>query len=225
MESANKRANNMSDYIASLNAPLTSAPEPTAEFDDANLFATTDFFNFDFNEAGSAGDSPESLKNTKFPSWSAQSSSGDFLSPDFQFNSSTGVTTSNGFPVDVNALNAAKRKHAELNDPSLPVEERSRMAAEEDKRRRNTAASARFRVKKKQREQALEKTAKDMTDKANRLEKRVNELEMENRWLKGLITDKNEGGEDKLSEMFAKLKEEIGEKGLDALADSLNVDS
>jgi len=80
---------------------------------------------------------------------------------------------------------------------SLPsaadLEEQSRMAAEEDKRRRNTAASARFRVKKKQREQALEKQAKDMTDKVQQLEGKVQQLEMENKWLKGLITDKNDG--------------------------------
>ena len=67
------------------------------------------------------------------------------------------------------------------------------MAAEEDKRRRNTAASARFRVKKKQREQALEKQAKEMADKVSLLEGKVQQLEMENKWLKGLITDKNEG--------------------------------
>lgn len=66
------------------------------------------------------------------------------------------------------------------------------MAAEEDKRRRNTAASARFRVKKKQREQALEKQAKEMTDKVQQLEGKVQQLEMENKWLKGLITDKND---------------------------------
>ncbi len=73
------------------------------------------------------------------------------------------------------------------------LEEQSRMAAEEDKRRRNTAASARFRVKKKQREQALEKAAKDMNDKVTQLEGKVQQLEMENKWLKGLITDKNDG--------------------------------
>lgn len=71
------------------------------------------------------------------------------------------------------------------------LEEGSRFAAEEDKRRRNTAASARFRVKKKQREQALEKTAKEMSDKVQILEARVGQLEMENKWLKGLITEKN----------------------------------
>jgi TolA-binding protein len=80
---------------------------------------------------------------------------------------------------------------------SLPsaadLEEQSRMAAEEDKRRRNTAASARFRIKKKQREQALEKQAKEMTDKVTQLEGKVQQLEMENKWLKGLIVDKNDG--------------------------------
>jgi hypothetical protein len=75
--------------------------------------------------------------------------------------------------------------------PADDLEDESRMAAEEDKRRRNTAASARFRVKKKQREQALEKSAKDMTDKVSALEARVNQLEMENKWLKGLITETN----------------------------------
>jgi len=66
------------------------------------------------------------------------------------------------------------------------------MAAEEDKRRRNTAASARFRVKKKQREQALEKQAKELSDKVALLEGKVSQLEMENKWLKGLITEKSD---------------------------------
>ena len=87
------------------------------------------------------------------------------------------------------ALAGQKRKAssvaspAEFDDP--------RFAGEEDKRRRNTAASARFRVKKKQREQALEKTAKEMTDRVSVLEARIGQLEMENKWLKGLITEKN----------------------------------
>lgn len=71
------------------------------------------------------------------------------------------------------------------------LEEASRFAAEEDKRRRNTAASARFRIKKKQREQALERTAKEMSEKVGALEQRISQLEMENKWLKNLITEKN----------------------------------
>ncbi|KAI9284508.1 hypothetical protein BC943DRAFT_64092 [Umbelopsis sp. AD052] len=62
---------------------------------------------------------------------------------------------------------------------------------DDDKRRRNTAASARFRIKKKQREQALERTAKEMTEKSDRLESRVKELEMEIKWLRSLLLEKD----------------------------------
>lgn len=64
------------------------------------------------------------------------------------------------------------------------------LAIEEEKRRRNTAASARFRMKKKEREQALEKTASEMTDRVRELEQKVGQLELENRWLRGLIVER-----------------------------------
>ncbi|CAG8525474.1 2838_t:CDS:1 [Cetraspora pellucida] len=67
----------------------------------------------------------------------------------------------------------------------------AKLAAEEDKRRRNTAASARFRIKKKMREQALERTAKEMTSKAEAYENRIKELEMEVKWLRSLIVEKD----------------------------------
>ncbi|GAA5975933.1 hypothetical protein JCM10908_005331 [Rhodotorula pacifica] len=73
-----------------------------------------------------------------------------------------------------------------LNDEDL-----NRLAIEEDKRRRNTAASARFRVKKKQREQALEIEAKELRERVAVLEKEVDTLKTENGWLRGLITDKH----------------------------------
>lgn len=75
---------------------------------------------------------------------------------------------------------------------ALSIEEQNRLAVEEDKRRRNTAASARFRVKKKQREQALERAVHEATEVKAALETRVTQLEMENRWLKNLLTEKNE---------------------------------
>jgi exonuclease VII large subunit len=101
----------------------------------------------------------------------------------------------------------------------------ARHAAEEDKRRRNTAASARFRVKKKQREQALEKTAREMSERANVLETKVHQLEVENQWLKGLITEREVGGDNKvngvigkgaLEELFEKYKREEQSKSSDA---------
>ena len=59
------------------------------------------------------------------------------------------------------------------------------------KRLRNTAASARFRAKKKRREQILEQEARETREAVNKLENRVTELETENRWLKDLIMDKS----------------------------------
>ncbi|CAO1633975.1 unnamed protein product [Parajaminaea phylloscopi] len=65
--------------------------------------------------------------------------------------------------------------------------EANRLAIEEDKRRRNTAASARFRIKKKQREQALEQTTKELESRVRELEESNSTLERENGWLKSLI--------------------------------------
>ena len=61
------------------------------------------------------------------------------------------------------------------------------ISAAEDKRRRNTAASARFRMKKKEREAALEKKAKDLEGRVNELERECEGLRRENGWLKGLV--------------------------------------
>lgn len=47
-------------------------------------------------------------------------------------------------------------------------------------------------MKKKQREQALEKNAKELNDKVSALEGKVQQLEMENKWLKSLITEKGD---------------------------------
>ncbi|TGO26900.1 hypothetical protein BPAE_0051g00350 [Botrytis paeoniae] len=105
-----------------------------------------------------------------------------------------------------------KRKAESLSDGRSPdFEDASRMAAEEDKRRRNTAASARFRVKKKQREQALEQSAKAMSDKVAALEGRINQLETENKWLKNLITEKNESKED-IAALWKKYNKDAGDR-------------
>jgi hypothetical protein len=59
-----------------------------------------------------------------------------------------------------------------------------------EKRRRNTEASARFRQKKKQKELELATFAQQEHDRANGLEKRVNELEKEVDVLKKLLLEK-----------------------------------
>ncbi|KAJ5570447.1 uncharacterized protein N7459_009877 [Penicillium hispanicum] len=100
-----------------------------------------------------------------------------------------------------------KRKNTQKSTQAS-AEEAARNAAEEDKRRRNTAASARFRVKKKMREQALERSLKETNDKNDALQARVSQLELENHWLRGLIMEKNgseehnEASEKAISDMF-----------------------
>jgi hypothetical protein len=121
-------------------------------------------------------------------------------------------SSSSGSPPNglVSPQTGEKRKASEsLTDGGM--DEPSRMAAEEDKRRRNTAASARFRVKKKQREQALERSAKEMSDKVAALETRINQLETENKWLKNLITEKNENKDD-IAMLWKKYNVENGER-------------
>jgi len=61
---------------------------------------------------------------------------------------------------------------------------------EEDRRRRNTLASARFRVKLKERGKALEMSLKETQEKIKTLEQNIERLEMENKWLKELLVEK-----------------------------------
>lgn len=70
--------------------------------------------------------------------------------------------------------------------------EANRAAIEEDKRRRNTAASARFRIKKKQREAALELAARELETRVNELKQDNDRLRTENEWLKRLISGRHE---------------------------------
>lgn len=105
-------------------------------------------------------------------------------------------------PFDMNTLggteeeSVAKRRKTTDSESVKPedtpasvtsMDDAARAAAEEDKRRRNTLASARFRAKKKMREQALEKNHKEMSAKLEKMENRIKELELENKWLRGLV--------------------------------------
>ncbi|RLV85200.1 Transcription factor zip1 [Meyerozyma sp. JA9] len=60
------------------------------------------------------------------------------------------------------------------------------------KRKRNTAASARFRIKKKMKEQQMIQQSKDLQEKVQALEKKLKTVEMENKCLKSLIAQQNE---------------------------------
>lgn len=103
------------------------------------------------------------------------------------------------------ATNASKRTASR----QISLEEQSRIAAEEDKRRRNTAASARFRVKKKIREQALEKREKELSDEVSALNKRIMQLETENKFLKNLVVEKTGTKESKFDAKLTEALEDL----------------
>lgn len=163
-----------------------------AKMDDFTINGDFSFSDYDLNAFVGQ---PVPLLGQSQPSYSVPQT---FASP---------VSTSLSPITPTYDLSNKKRKADEHIDTNVhqSVDEHARVAAEEDKRRRNTAASARFRVKKKQREAALEKSAKEMSEKVSILETRVQQLETENAWLKGLITEKN-GGRTSSSEITAMLK-------------------
>ncbi|KAG8907938.1 hypothetical protein FRB99_001446 [Tulasnella sp. 403] len=70
---------------------------------------------------------------------------------------------------------------------SPPGESSRPLTTAEDKRRRNTQASARFRLKKKEREQAMESKCRELESKVGELERECEALRRENGWLKGLV--------------------------------------
>jgi len=209
--------------------------------DNLALFTNTQFFDFDSGQNTDFQAQPEkeaapSKDVSTAPSVMGDMSNLDFMSNDFNFtdfNNTYAAPPMNNFDANNNFQplqpnhqipqaqfhagvpqnGDAKRKVEPMapQAPAVNMEDTSRVAAEEDKRRRNTAASARFRIKKKQREQALEKSAKEMTEKVTALENKVSQLETENKWLKNLLVEKNEGNED-ISAMWKEFTKQAGNK-------------
>lgn len=170
--------------------------------DDLNMFINTEFTNYDMPSLPSStytgGESIDAFETSSVdlqnsqtqpvystynvPIQPAPPANGFSLDPNF---------TSPSSPTTLSQAAQSRRKVEPIQTQNLTAEEKAKLAAEEDKRRRNTAASARFRIKKKQREQTLERTVKEVSEKNTQLEAKVQQLETENQWLKDLITEKN----------------------------------
>jgi len=213
----------MPDFINMAPPPfdhLLSGPDPSAFDDGLAMFTHAEYFDFDTGETANlqVPNFERSAENDLKP----YDLSGDFAYPEYN----PYPPQPNGFgegplPIQTNLANNYASSPTATASPGIhspstgekrkadssTFEEASRLAAEEDKRRRNTAASARFRIKKKQREQALEQSAKQMSDKMAALESRINQLETENKWLKNLITEKNDKRAD-VESMFKKFQQD-----------------
>ncbi|KAK3387514.1 hypothetical protein B0H63DRAFT_158960 [Podospora didyma] len=245
MSFTGRRDVNVSRYLRNLNQePLVEEPTLITDDDlaeDLALFTNTQFYDFDSGQntdfqAPSAKPKAVTRPQTAVSddvsptdSIMGDYSTGlDFINGDFSFGDFSSSYTSPTVPAFPDALGnlpiqpsphpgypASVSQQQSGSNRMLSFEDASRLAAEEDKRKRNTAASARFRIKKKQREQALEKSAKEMTDKVSALEGRISALETENKWLKSLVTEKHGGKDDivkKLLEEFSAQKSTKGEE-------------
>ncbi|KAJ2903406.1 putative regulatory protein cys-3 protein [Zalerion maritima] len=191
-------------------ADLTSAtPTSATSMPDMSSSLLFQDFNFDFSNqfpiSPQLAGFPESLGALPTGSPAANST------PTFPQSSTSYSPTPNTTRI------GEKRKASEPANP----EEASRLAAEEDKRRRNTAASARFRHKKKQREQEMERKAKESEEKITKLEATIQTLLAENKWLKNMILEKSGGSDEvgkKLDELSAKIQQAANKERIEALA-------
>lgn len=198
-----ERTHNQEAAIANLNStsPLNFTESLSAEdlARDLDLFTNTQFFDFDFGSGPSTtftsslehgqktGDDVDRADNTQLTSNDPESMHNfNFLSDSLSFDLNSLAATDEESAAKRRKLDASSSDQTELDSPSN-MDEGARAAAEEDKRRRNTLASARFRAKKKMREQALEKDHKEMAAKIEKMENRIKELELENKWLRGLV--------------------------------------
>ncbi|EJD42351.1 hypothetical protein AURDEDRAFT_115122 [Auricularia subglabra TFB-10046 SS5] len=112
-------------------------------------------------------------------------------SPSLTTTSPFGASSSEPSPP---APKKARNRKASDARPATPPPSDTPLNATEDKRRRNTAASARFRAKKKEREAALEHRAKELEVRVGELERECEALRRENGWLKGLVVGVTQAG-------------------------------
>ncbi|KAK1761276.1 putative regulatory protein cys-3 [Echria macrotheca] len=219
---------NVSQYLRNLNVQEPALEETFVTDDDLALFTNTEFFDFETGQNTDYQAPPVKPDTTTQstpvddvaptdPLLTDFSTNIEFMQGDFNFGdfgSNYTSPTIPSFPESLGNLQPIQPNPQTAYPPPvsqhqpgtsqriLSFEEASRLAAEEDKRKRNTAASARFRIKKKQREQALEKSAKEMADKVTMLEGRISALETENKWLKSLVTEKHGGKDDILKKLL-----------------------
>ncbi|RYP88208.1 hypothetical protein DL769_000306 [Monosporascus sp. CRB-8-3] len=182
----------------------SSAPAPDTPGSDP--LAGGELAAFDFNNIGEYGFDFNPYVPSSVQPYSDSIGNPQPIQPSPTFPRSASQRRPYGAPAP---QTGEKRKAAtEIPPPrQMSFEEQTRLAAEEDKRRRNTAASARFRIKKKAREQALEKSQKELGEKVVMLESRIQTLETENKWLRELVMEKNGGNEKVVAALLQSRKE------------------
>ncbi|CAK7902877.1 transcriptional activator of sulfur metabolism Met28p [[Candida] anglica] len=166
------------DYLSELNLDFELSPNVSENAGgDLDVFAHSEFFDLDVF----AKDASEVNKELFVKQEQVDTSFLDFQNT-HQANQAISIPT--------NVETVAKYPYTSPNNWSTSSV--SPPSSNDDKRKKNTAASARFRIKKKQKEQEMEKKAKQLQENVSNLEKRLRTLEMENKCLKNLILQQNE---------------------------------
>lgn len=207
------------DYLQNLNIDFgnnvnDSTISPQMDQHDLDLFtqaATNDFFSLDVfgndqipikpKEQLQQQDSPidEMIQIKQEPIDNSQQQQSEQQFTDFQFTNITPPQQSQ-FTISSQATTSTTTTTKNIEPTNKPAV----VAAQEDKRKRNTAASARFRIKKKLKEQELIQRSKELEEKVSILEKKLKSIEMENKILKSILLKEQEKKNEDLLETIKK---------------------
>lgn len=168
-----------SDYLSGLNLNFdANLPVEDGSSVDLDLFTSSDFFDLDVFDNG-----------TTVPFKEGQLKRLQSIKEELKEQSPISMTPLAETPESLPLMELDVYKQLEMN---------------EIKRKRNTAASARFRVKKKLKEKEMMEHTRGLQDKLAALEKKVKLLEMENKCLKQMVFDNNEKRNQDLLESIKK---------------------
>lgn len=178
------------DYLANLNLEFDANVSPEENPNDLDLFSQTEFFDLDVFSSDFTA--PLKAQQQKLPEYPAIKQEQHDL---------------------IGYLNSVTASPFVPEQTPLSVDEPMARQLElgEIKRKRNTAASARFRIKKKLKEKQMEQQAQELQERLNALEKKMKSLQMENKCLKQLILQKNEEKNCDLLESIK--KKSLGDSG------------
>lgn len=157
------------------------APMPAQAPSPANTIAQLLSLHASSFRPGSSQPIPSSVQSASAQSPPQQQSSPASPATTPTTNKRARTARNNSVSISSEAMESPEAESPEEKSSGTPLN------AAEDKRRRNTAASARFRLKKKEREAALERKAKELEVRVSELEKECEALRRENGWLKGLV--------------------------------------
>ncbi|GMG20285.1 unnamed protein product [Ambrosiozyma monospora] len=200
------------DILPGSDALASGKPAPLQQSSSSSYLPQSSFVGF----KSSTGRNQSNTNSVETPSYTTLSapSSGTASAPQTatttpsvtqsRFGPTSSTTTVSSFsPVQSTSPQPYQTTSSLYSKSSPTNSDTSTKATETDKRRRNTAASARFRIKKKMKEQEMERTLKELSDMSKNMEMKIQQLEMENRLLRNLVVEK---GNQRDSEELERLK-------------------